>query len=54
MWAVKRKLKSIKILQKCKIIKEIERGMTNKEASEKFGIPEKHNIYMDEEQGKTV
>lgn len=39
MSAVKRKLKNTKILQKCKIIKEIEKGMTNKEASEKFGVP---------------
>ena len=39
MSAVKRKLKSTKIIQKCKIIKEIEKGMTNKEASEKYGIP---------------
>lgn len=39
MSAVKRKLKNTKILQKCKIIKEIEMGMTNKEASEKFGVP---------------
>ena len=54
MSAVKRKLKSTKILQKCKIIKEIERGMTNKEASEKFGIPKNTNIYVDEEQGKAV
>ena len=36
MSAVKRKLK---LIQKCQIIGQIEKGMTNKEASEKFGVP---------------
>ena len=39
MSAVKREIKNTKILKKCQIIKYIENGMTNKEASEKFGIP---------------
>ena len=39
MPAVKRKLKNAKLIQKCQIIRQIEKGMTNKEASEKFGIP---------------
>ena len=39
MSAVKRKLKSIKLIQKCQIIRQIEKGMTNKEASEKFDVP---------------
>ena len=39
MSAVKRKLKNTKLIQKCQIIREIEKGMTNKEASEKFGVP---------------
>ena len=36
MSAVKRKLK---LIQKCQIIGQIEKEMTNKEASEKFGVP---------------
>ena len=39
MSAVNRKLKNTKLIQKCQIIGQIEKGMTNKEASEKFGIP---------------
>ena len=39
MSAVKRKLKNTKLMQKCQIISQIEKGMTNKEASEKFGVP---------------
>ena len=39
MSAVKRKLKNKKLIQKCQIIRRIEKGMTNKEASEKFGVP---------------
>ena len=36
MSAVKRKLKNTKLMQ---IIRQIEKGMTNKKASEKFGVP---------------
>ena len=39
MLAVKRKLKKTKWIQNCQIIRQIEKGMTNKEASEKFGVP---------------
>ena len=39
MSAVKRKLKNTKLIQKYQIIRQIEKGMTNKEASEKFGVP---------------
>ena len=39
MSAVKRKLKNTKLIQKCQIIRQIEKGVTNKEASEKFGVP---------------
>ena len=42
MSAVKQKLKNTKLIQKCQIIRQIEKGMTNKEASEKkswFGVP---------------
>ena len=39
MSAVKRKLKNTKLIQKCQIIRQIEKEMTNKEASEKFGVP---------------
>ena len=39
MSAVKWKLKNKKLIQKCQIIRQIEKGMTNKEASEKFGVP---------------
>ena len=39
MSAVKRKLKNTKLIQKCQIIRQIEKGMTNNEASEKFGVP---------------
>ena len=39
MSAVKRKLKKTKLIQKCQIIRQIEKGVTNKEASEKFGVP---------------
>ena len=39
MSAVKRKLKNAKLIQKCQIIRQTEKGMTNKEASEKFGVP---------------
>ena len=41
MSSVKRKLKHVSLKQKCKVIKFIEKGMTNKAASEKFGIPRK-------------
>ena len=36
MSAVKRKLKNTKLIQKCQIIRQIEKEMTNKE---KFGVP---------------
>ena len=39
MSTVKRKLKNTKLIQKCQIIREIEKGMTKMEASEKFGVP---------------
>ena len=39
MSAVNWKLKNTKLIQNCQIIREIEKGMTNKEASEKFVIP---------------
>ena len=36
----KRKLKNTKLIQKLdKIIRQMEKGMTNKEVSEKFGVP---------------
>ena len=35
----KRKLKNTKLIQKCQIIRQMEKGMTNKEVSEKFGVP---------------
>ena len=38
MSAVKRKLKNTKLIQKCQIIRQIEKGVTNK-VSEKFGVP---------------
>ena len=41
MSSVKRKLKHVSFKQKCKVIKLIEKGMTNKATSEKFGIPRK-------------
>ena len=50
MSTVKRKLKNTKLIQKGQIIRQIEQGMTNKEASEKFGVPKKHNIHVDEKQ----
>ncbi|XP_037779428.1 tigger transposable element-derived protein 4-like [Penaeus monodon] len=39
MSAVKRKLNNTKLIKKCQIIREVEKGMTNKEASEKYGVP---------------
>ena len=39
MLAVKRKLKNTKLIQKCQIIRQIEKEIANKEASEKFGVP---------------
>ena len=39
MSAVKRKLKNTKLIQKCQIIRQIDKEMTNKEASEKFVVP---------------
>ena len=39
MSAVKWKLKNAKLIQKCQIIRQIENRMTNKETSEKFGVP---------------
>ena len=39
MSTVKRKLKNTNLIQKCQIISQIEKGMTNKEASEKLGVP---------------
>ena len=39
MSAVKQKFKKTKLIQKCQIIRQIEKRMTNKEASEKFGVP---------------
>ena len=39
MSSVKRKLTNKTLVQKCEIIRHIEKGMTNKEASERFGVP---------------
>ena len=39
MPAVKRKLHIVSLIQKCKVIWLIEKQITNKAASEKFGIP---------------
>ncbi|XP_063598619.1 tigger transposable element-derived protein 4-like [Penaeus indicus] len=39
MSAVKRKLNNTKLIKKCQIIREVAKGMTNKEASEKSGVP---------------
>ena len=36
--SVKRKLTNKTLVQKCEIIRHIEKGMTNKEASERFGV----------------
>ena len=44
MLAVKQKLKNTKLIQNCQIIRQVEKGMTNKEALEKFGVP-KNTIY---------
>ena len=38
MSAVKQKLKNSKLKQKCQIIRQIEKGMTSKEASEKVVV----------------
>ena len=38
MSSVKRKLTNKTLVQKCEIIRHIEKGMTNKEASERFGV----------------
>ena len=35
----KRKLKLSTLTQKCKIISEIEKGLSNKAATEKYGVP---------------
>ena len=35
---VKRKSTNKTLVQKCEIIRHIEKGMTNKEASERFGV----------------
>ena len=40
MSPVKRKLTNKTLVQKCEIIRHIEKGMTNKEASERFGVLE--------------
>ena len=37
--SVKRKLTNKTLVQKCEIIRHIEKGMTNKEASKRFGVP---------------
>ena len=37
--SVKRKLTNKTLVQKCEIIRHIEKGMTDKEASERFGVP---------------
>ena len=39
MSAVKQKLKNTKLIQKYQIIRKKEKGVTNKEASERFGVP---------------
>ena len=39
MSAVKRKLNNVSLIQKCKVIRLIEKEMTNNAASEKFEIP---------------
>ena len=38
MSAVKQKLKNTKLIQRCQINRQIEKRMTNKETSEKFGV----------------
>ena len=39
MSAVKQKLKNTKLIQKYQIIRQIEKGVTNKGASERFSVP---------------
>ena len=39
MSTVKRKLTNKSLKEKCEIVSYMENGMTNKEASEKFGVP---------------
>ena len=39
MLAIKRKLKNVSFIQKCNVIRLTEKGMINKAACEKFGIP---------------
>ena len=47
MSSVKRKLTNKTLVKNWEIIRHIEKGMTNKEASERFGSAEKHYFYMD-------
>ena len=37
--SVKRKLNTKTLKEKCDILSHIEKGMTNKEAADKFGVP---------------
>lgn len=63
MSALKRKLNNVSLIQKCQIIREIEKGMSNKEAAEKYKIPKntistwmknKHKILQSLEEQKTA
>ena len=63
MSALKRKLNNVSLIQKCQKIREIEKGMSNKEAAEKYGIPKntistwmknKHKILQSLEEQKTA
>ena len=33
---------------KCKALKDLEKGMTNKDVAAKYGVPQKHSFYVGE------
>ena len=48
MVPIKRRLNNKPIGVKCKALKDLEKGMTNKDVAAKYGVPQKHSFYVGE------
>ena len=48
MVPIKRRLNNKPIGVKCKALKDLEKGMTNKDVAVKYGFPQKHSFYVGE------
>ena len=48
MVPIKRRLNNKPIGVKCQALKDLEKGMTNKDVAAKYGVPQKHSFYVGE------